>query len=98
MSPVSQFLTCYYEREDKRGHGKNDTLSVTVVTFWICKALQTSARSPHERCCLRKCFAWPFYFTSRIVAWLQNSTVSKEKNGLKIVTCLENREGKKSEK
>lgn len=47
---------------------------------------------------LNKAFAWPFYFTSRFVVWFQNSAASKEKNSLKFVISLENREKKKSEK
>lgn len=64
-TPTSRFLTCYYGGEDKRGHGGNNTSSVATVT-WICKALQSSARSPQERCCLTKRFAWPFLFHQQI--------------------------------
>lgn len=56
--------------------------------------LQSSTRSACGWWCLMKHFAWPVYFTSRPLAWLQNSTVRKEKNGLKIGIYLESREGK----
>lgn len=36
------------EKKKKKGHGENDTLSVATATFWICKALQSSAGSPQE--------------------------------------------------
>lgn len=97
MSPcVSVFDLLLWDRRQKRTWGHHH-IECYYCDLLDLQTLQSFARSPQERCCLTKLFAWPFYFTSRFVASLQNSTVSKEKNGLEIVICLEKRERKKSE-
>lgn len=49
VSVFDQFL---WERKQRRVWGQQHT--VTNVTFWICRGLQSSARSPQERCYLTK--------------------------------------------
>lgn len=70
---------------------------LTIVPFWSCRALQSSARSPQETRCLTK--ALHGLFISPAHLWFGcRIALSQMRKSMKFVICFQKREKKKREK